>query len=697
MSKPVEIQISGRVAVLKVSNPPVNSLSHAVRLGLQKSVKQAEEDLSVKAIVIFCDGNTFIAGADIREFGKPPIKPYLPELINVIEAASKPIVIALHGTALGGGLELALGGHYRVALGSTQFGFPEVKLGLLPGAGGTQRLPRLIPVTNALNMITSGAMISARESFDLGLIDEIAEGEDIRSAGIAFAKKLIKDGKTSRPTSANACNPAEESYLKEARAKVAKSARGLIAPLKCVDAIEAALTLPFEEGLAKERALFEELMDSDQSAAMIHAFFGERQVAKLSEIEGIEPRKINTVGVVGGGTMGAGIAGSALLAGLDVTLAERNSLAAARAGDTVRKLLTMSVRRGKLSHDDFDRIMSEAFHITTDYADFGQVDLVIEAVFESMNVKKEVFQKLDAVCKPGAILASNTSYLDVNEIGAMTSRPQDVIGLHFFSPAHVMKLLEIVVAEKTAPDTVATGFALAKRLKKVAVRAGVCDGFIGNRILSRYRSALDGAVIAGASPFEIDRVLESFGLAMGPFAVSDLAGLDIGWAARKRLAPTRDPLEYVAQFTDRICELGRFGRKTGRGFYIYDEGALAGIPDPEVEEFVAAERIKKGITTRELSDQEIVDRYMAAMINEAARVVDEGIAERPLDVDVTLLNGYGFPRWRGGPMHYADTVGLDKILTDIQKFQQEDDWFWQPAPLIERLVDKGRNFSSLNK
>ena len=697
MSKPVEIQISGQIAVLKVSNPPVNSLSHAVRLGLQKTVKQAEEDPSVKAIVIFCDGSTFIAGADIREFGKPPTKPYLPELINEIEASSKPIVIALHGTALGGGLEIALGGHYRVALGSTQFGFPEVKLGLLPGAGGTQRLPRLIPVKNALNMITSGAMISASESFDLGLIDEIAAGEDIRSAGIAFAKKLIKDDKVSRPTSANTCNPAEESYLKEARAKAATLARGLAAPLKCVDAIEAALTLPFEEGLAKERALFEGLMDSDQSAAMIHAFFGERQVAKLPEIEGIEPRKIDAVGVVGGGTMGAGIAGSALLAGLDVTLAERNSLAAARAGDTVRKLLTASVRRGKLSHDNFDRIMSKAFRTTTDYADFGQVDLVIEAVFESMNVKKEVFQKLDAVCKPGAILATNTSYLDVNEIGAMTSRPQDVIGLHFFSPAHVMKLLEVVVADKTAPSAVATGFAIAKRLKKIAVRAGVCDGFIGNRILSRYRSALDGAVIAGASPFEIDRVLESFGLAMGPFAVSDLAGLDIGWATRKRLEPTRDPRERVAQFTDRICELGRFGRKTGRGFYIYDDGAVAGIPDPEVEEFVAAERMKKGITPRELSDQEMIDRYMAAMINEAARVVDEGIAERPLDVDVTLLNGYGFPRWRGGPMHYADTVGLDKILTDIKEFQQEDDWFWQPAPLIERLVAKGQKFSSLNK
>jgi len=697
VSKPVEIQISGQIAVLKVSNPPVNSLSHAVRLGLQKTVKQAEEDPSVKAIVIFCDGSTFIAGADIREFGKPPTKPYLPELINEIEASSKPIVIALHGTALGGGLEIALGGHYRVALGSTQFGFPEVKLGLLPGAGGTQRLPRLIPVKNALNMITSGAMISASESFDLGLIDEIAAGEDIRSAGIAFAKKLIKDDKVSRPTSANTCNPAEESYLKEARAKAATLARGLAAPLKCVDAIEAALTLPFEEGLAKERALFEGLMDSDQSAAMIHAFFGERQVAKLPEIEGIEPRKIDAVGVVGGGTMGAGIAGSALLAGLDVTLAERNSLAAARAGDTVRKLLTASVRRGKLSHDNFDRIMSKAFRTTTDYADFGQVDLVIEAVFESMNVKKEVFQKLDAVCKPGAILATNTSYLDVNEIGAMTSRPQDVIGLHFFSPAHVMKLLEVVVADKTAPSAVATGFAIAKRLKKIAVRAGVCDGFIGNRILSRYRSALDGAVIAGASPFEIDRVLESFGLAMGPFAVSDLAGLDIGWATRKRLEPTRDPRERVAQFTDRICELGRFGRKTGRGFYIYDDGAVAGIPDPEVEEFVAAERMKKGITPRELSDQEMIDRYMAAMINEAARVVDEGIAERPLDVDVTLLNGYGFPRWRGGPMHYADTVGLDKILTDIKEFQQEDDWFWQPAPLIERLVAKGQKFSSLNK
>ena len=697
MCKTIEVENSGQVAVLRISNPPVNALSHAVRFNLRKAVKQAEADPSTKAIVICCGGRTFIAGADIREFGKPPKEPYLPELINEIELTSKPIVIALHGTALGGGLEIALGGHYRVALETTRFGLPEVKLGLLPGAGGTQRLPRLIPVENALNMITSGAMIGASEAFDLGLIDEIAKGEDIRAAGIAFAQKLIKTGKSARPTSANPCSFAEESYLTAARTKVAKSARGLIAPLKCVDAIEAALTLPFEKGLAKERALFKELMDSDQRAAMIHAFFGERQVAKLPEIEGIEPRKIDALGVVGGGTMGAGIACSALLAGLDVTLAERDAAAAARAGGTVRQLLTGSVRRGKLSQDCFDRIMSEAFRTTTDYADFGQVDLVIEAVFESMDVKKEVFQKLDAVCKPGAILASNTSYLDVNEIGAMTSRPQDVIGLHFFSPAHVMKLLEVVVTNKTAPDVVATGFSLAKRLKKIAVRAGVCDGFIGNRILSSYRGAIDGAVLAGASPFEIDRTLETFGLAMGPFSVSDLAGLDIGWATRKRLALTRDPQERVAQFADRICELGRFGRKTGRGFYIYDEGARAGIPDPEVEEFVAAERIKKGITSRELSDQEIVDRYMAAMINEAAHVIDEGIAQRPLDVDVTLLNGYGFPRWRGGPMHYADSVGLDKILTDIKKFQQEDDWFWQPAPLIERLVAKGQNFASLNK
>ncbi|WP_372576647.1 FAD-dependent oxidoreductase [Ruegeria hyattellae] len=694
MTNPVTMERLGDLAVIEVSNPPVNALSQPVRAGLSETVAQAAADHHVKAIVICCAGRTFIAGADIREFGKPAMPPSLPEVINQIEATAKPVVIALHGTALGGGLELALGGHYRVALASARFGLPEVTLGLLPGAGGTQRLPRLVPISGAIDMITTGRQIGAAKALDLGLIDKIAEGEDTRSAGLDYAKALIEAGQPPRPTSALPCNPPEPGALDAARSRLAKSARGQIAPQKALDALQGAVDLPFAEGLAQERALFHELMNSDQRGAMIHAFFSERQVGKLDEIKGLAPRAIQSIGVVGGGTMGAGIATSALLSGLNVTLVERNSEAAERARTAVTGLLESAVTRGKLSEAKYGQIKAECFKTTTDYADFAPFDLVIEAVFESLDVKKEVFGKLDAVCKPGAILATNTSYLDVNAIAAMTVRPQDVIGLHFFSPAHVMKLLEVVVADNTAPEVTATGFALAKMLGKVAVRSGVCDGFIGNRILSHYRKALDGAVIAGASPYDVDSALVEFGLAMGPYAVSDLAGLDIGWATRKRLAPTRDKREAYAEFADRLCELGRFGRKTGRGYYLYTDGRPA--RDPEVEKIIAAERAAKGIKARPLSAQEIVDRYMAAMVNEAARVIEEGIARRPLDVDVTLLNGYGYPRWRGGPMYHADTVGLDKILRNITTFAAEDDFLWQPAPLLQRLVAEGKTFSSLN-
>lgn len=456
------------------------------------------------------------------------------------------------------------------------------------------------------------------------------------------------------------------------------------------------MSLPLSEGVKKERALFQELMASDQSKALIHGFFAERQVGKLPEIEGVEPREISHLGVVGGGTMGTGIAVSALLGGLHVTLAERDEAAASKAAAGVRKMLENAVKRGKLTETQRDAILAGAFSTTTSIEDLTPADLVIEAVFESMDVKKDVFTRLDQVCKPGAILASNTSYLDLNAIAAMTSRPQDVIGLHFFSPAHVMRLLEVVVGAETAPDAVATGFALAKRLKKVAVRAGVCDGFIGNRILSHYSKAVYGMVLAGASPYAVDKALTGFGLAMGPFAVGDLAGLDIGWANRKRLAPTRDPRETYPEFADRLCELGRFGRKTGRGFYIYDDSVKDPRPDPEVEEIISEERAAKGITPRTIGEDEIISRYMSAMVNEAARVVGDGIALRPLDVDVTLLNGYGFPRWRGGPMHYADTVGLKKILKDICRFNEEDPILWQPAPLLEQLAAEGRTFASLN-
>ncbi|MEX0350925.1 MAG: 3-hydroxyacyl-CoA dehydrogenase NAD-binding domain-containing protein [Paracoccaceae bacterium] len=682
------------IAVIEVSNPPVNALSQAVRAGLSETVASAAADHRIKAIVVCCAGRTFIAGADIREFGKPPMEPSLPDVINQIEVTAKPVVIALHGTALGGGLELALGGHYRIALASARFGLPEVTLGLLPGAGGTQRLPRLVPMSDAIDMITSGRQIGAAQALDLGLIDKIAQSDDIRDAGLDYASKLIATAAPPRPSSALPCNPPAPGALDAARTKLTRSARGQIAPQKALDALQCAAELPFSDGLAQERALFSELMKSDQRGALIHAFFSERQVGKLDEIKGVAPRAIQTIGVVGGGTMGAGIAASALLSGLIVTLVERDSEAAQHAYNAVTSLLEGAVKRGKLSAAEYGKIKAECFKTTKEYTKIADTDLVIEAVLESLDVKKEVFGRLDAVCKPSAILATNTSYLDVNTIAAMTARPEQVIGLHFFSPAHVMKLLEVVVADKTAPEVTATGFALAKKLGKVAVRSGVCDGFIGNRILSQYRKALDSAVIAGASPFDVDRALVDFGLAMGPYAVSDLAGLDIGWATRKRLAPARDPREAYAEFADRLCEMGRFGRKTGRGYYVYGDGGPT--PDPEVDAIIAEERHRKAIKARALSDQDIIDRFIAALVNEAARVVEEGIAQRPLDIDVTLLNGYGFPRWRGGPMYYADIVGLEKILLDITRFAAEDDFLWQPAPLLQRLVADGKNFASLN-
>ena len=694
MSNPVLMEVVDDIAVIAIANPPVNALSHAVRSGLDAAFAEIARRDDVKAVVIYGTDRTFIAGADIREFGKPPQEPFLPDLINRIEACTVPVVAALHGTALGGGLEVALGAHYRVAVPNARFGLPEVTLGILPGAGGTQRLPRLAGVEFALETITSGRQISADEALKTGVIDRISDTSDVREMGLTYARELVASGATPRRTSELSPVPVAAEVFDAARTRLAKKARGQLAPQNCIKAVEGATRLSFAEGLANERALFQELMESDQRAALIHAFFAERQVAKVPEIKDVAPRTIDQIGVIGGGTMGAGIAVSALLAGLQVTLIERDADAVARAEANVSKTLQGSVKRGKLSQEKYDAIMGGTFRASDDYATLAEADVVIEAVFESMEVKKGVFTKLDAICKPGAVLASNTSYLDVNEIAAMTSRPEDVIGLHFFSPAHVMRLLEIVVADKTAPEVTATGFALAKRLKKVAVRAGVCDGFIGNRILSHYRKAGDGAVLAGASPFEVDRALVNFGLAMGPYAVSDLAGLDIGWATRKRLAPTRDPREVYAEFADRLCEAGHFGRKTGKGFYVYGEEGQA--PNDEVLEHIATERAAKGIAVREISEQEIVDRYMAAMINEAARVVEEGIALRPLDVDVTLLNGYGFPRWRGGPMQYADTVGLDKVLADIERFAQEDDFLWQPASLLKRLVAEGKTFADLN-
>lgn len=693
MSEAIEYECVGDIAVLKANNPPVNALGMDVRAGLIAGVERAEAE-GARAILIYGGGRTYFAGADIREFGKPPTKPYLPDVCNRIEASPLLVVSSMHGTALGGGLEIAISTHYRIAVPSARMGLPEVHLGLIPGATGTQRLPRLVGVEKSLDIMTTGRQINAQQALELGVIDRIAEGEP-RDIGLAYAQELLDAGAPRRAVSEMPA-PAPIDFDAAYDATLARS-RGQISPAYCVRAVKAACDLPFAEGVAAERALFHELMETDQRQGMIHAFFSERAVSKLPDLEGVEPRDLNSIGVIGGGTMGSGIATACLLSGLNVVLLEMTPEAAEAARGRIEGNLGGAVKRGKLSQDRYDAITGKALSFSTEYAALSDVDLVIEAVFEEMGVKKQVFTQLDAVCKPGAVLASNTSYLDIDEIAACTSRPRDVIGLHFFSPAHVMKLLEVVVADATAPDVVATGFALGKKLGKVSVRAGVCDGFIGNRILKTYRTCADHLVLDGASPYQIDKAMTGFGFAMGPFAVADLAGLDIGWATRKRLAPTRDPSERVPTYPDKLCEDGHFGQKTGKGYYDYAGGKRGGVPNPQVMELIEAEREELGVTPRVFTDEEIVRRYMASMVNEAAKVVGEGIARRPLDVDMTLLFGYGFPRYNGGPLKWADMQGLPALLDDIRRYAEEDAYFWQPAPLLEQLVAEGRSFDDLNK
>lgn len=684
----------GDIAVLKAQNPPVNALGYDIREGLLAGIERAEKD-GAKAVLIYGDGRTYFAGADITEFGKPPRGIFLPDLCTRIESSPLLVVSALHGTALGGGLEVALGSHYRIAVPSARVGLPEVLIGVMPGAGGTQRLPRLIGVEASVDVITSGRQVGAKEALELGILDRIEEGEP-REIGLAYTQELLESGATRRPVSEM---PAPEAVDFDVLYEtVLKKGRGLLAPAVAVRGIQACCELPFDEGMKRERELFMELMNTDQRQGMIHAFFSERAVSKLPELKGVAPRELASIGVIGGGTMGAGIATAALLSGLPVVMLEMTEEAAEAAKGRIAGNLQGALKRGKISEAQFTQLTEQALTLAVDYDALSDVDLVIEAVFEEMSVKKVVFGKLDAVCKKGAILASNTSYLDVNEIAASTSRPEDVIGLHFFSPAHVMKLLEIVVADKTALDVVATGFALGQRLKKISVRAGVCDGFIGNRILATYRKAADHMVLDGASPYQIDKALTDFGFAMGPFAVADLAGLDIGWAVRKRKrAEGMDPRDRDSEYMDKVCEAGNFGQKTGKGYYVYEAGKRGGTPNPEISDLIAAERAAKGITPRAFTDEEIVTRYMAAMVNEAAKVVGEGIARRPLDVDMTLLFGYGFPRYRGGPLKWADIEGLDKVLATVKAGAQDDSYFWDPAPLLEKLVAEGRTFDDLNK
>ena len=698
-SGPVTFARDGDVFVVTIDNPPVNALGVDVRRGLVAAIAAAEADGAARAVLIVGAGRNFIAGADIREFGKTPQPPSLPDACLAIENCAKPVVAAIHGAALGGGLEVALAAHYRIASPTAKLGLPEVLLGLMPGAGGTQRAPRLVGVQPALDLMLSGRHAGAKEALSLGLVDRLAKDADARAEGLAYANELVAANAPVRRTREGAGladAAASRAALDAARADTARKSRGLFSPMKIIEAVDAALTLPFAEGMLLERQLFMQCIDSPQRAGLIHAFFAEREVLKAPETKSAQPRALESAGIIGGGTMGAGIAVAMLDAGMPVTMIERDEPSLARGRQFVEKVYDGLIKKGRMT-DEAKRTVMARFTGSTRYDALADVDIVVEAVFEDMGVKKAVFAELDRVCKPGAVLATNTSYLDIDEIAASISRPQDVVGLHFFSPANIMKLLEIVVPARVSADVVATGFALAKKLKKVPVRAGVCDGFIGNRILAVYRQAADHMVEDGASPYDIDAAVRNFGYPMGPFQVSDLAGGDIGWATRKRKAATRDPKARYVQIADRLCERGWFGQKTQRGYYLYPEGARAGVPDPEVLAIIDAERERAGIAPRRFTEEEIMRRYMAAMINEGANVVHQRIALRPLDVDVTFLYGYGFPRHRGGPMKYADTVGLPQVLADIREFAKQDPLFWQPSPLLVDLVERGADFASLNQ
>lgn len=695
----INIERNGNVGLIKIDYPPVNAAGLKVRSGLVQAVSELDQDSDIKAIALYGAGRTFVAGADIREFGKPSQPPVLPDVIDTIENLEKPVIACIHGTALGGGLEIALGCHYRVIIESGKVGLPEVTLGILPGAGGTQRTPRLIGIEAALKMIVYGNPVSSKHALELGLVDKVSREKDPRQVALEFAEEIITSGAKVR----RSCDIGDKlvknseniSAISRYREKLAKSSKHLFSPHKCVDAVEACLELPFEQGLKKERALFLECMDSPQRQGLIHAFFAQRKAAKIPELSIAHPRDIEKICVIGGGTMGAGITASLLFSGLSVTMIERDQDSADRGKANVNQILQGAVERGKLDQANYAEILADRFSTAADYRAANGADLAIEAVFEDLELKQKVFAALDKEMPPGAIMATNTSYLDINQIAAATDRPADVIGLHFFSPAHIMKLLEIVVPENTSPDVTASAFTLAKRLGKVAVRAGICDGFIGNRVMAAYRKAADYMVEDGASPYQVDTALREFGFAMGPYQTADLAGLDIGWANRKRLAPSRPSEERYVKIADQICERDWLGRKTGRGYYRYEEDPK-GLPDPEVEQLISDARSAKGIQARRFDNDEIVARYLAAMINEASRVVEEGIALRPLDVDVTLLFGYGFPRWRGGPMKFADMQGIDSILSNIEQYSLEDSYFWKPADLLIELSARQSSFEQLN-
>ncbi|MDA0339652.1 MAG: 3-hydroxyacyl-CoA dehydrogenase NAD-binding domain-containing protein [Proteobacteria bacterium] len=680
--------------MVSVNSPPVNALSAPVRQGLFDGVKALDADDAVKAIIIICEGRTFIAGADITEFGKPPQGPDLRSVHESMEYASKPVIAAIHGTALGGGLETALACHYRVAIPSAKVGLPEVKLGLLPGAGGTQRLPRLIGPERAAKVIVDGNPLSATEAASLGIIDAVIDG-DLKDGAIAYAKALVAEGKGPRRIRDMDIDASglPENFFSEFRASIARKTRGFPAPEKIIQCIEAAISMPFDEGMAFERAGIAELMAGTESQAMRYMFFADREVAKIPGIsKDIEQRPIKKAAVMGAGTMGGGIAMNFANAGIPVTILEVDQAPLDRGLGVIEANYRNTQKKGRLTEAEADARIG-LISSTLSYEDIGDADIVIEAVFENMEVKKEVFKKLDAVMKAGAILATNTSYLDVNEIASVTSCPGDVIGLHFFSPANVMRLLEIVRGAKTGDDVLATCMSMAKTIGKIGVVAGVCHGFIGNRMLSRYSTEANKMLLEGALPQQIDDVLYNFGMPMGPFTMGDLAGLDVGGRARAEF-PDLFPIDPdFPVFADIIAATGRYGQKTKGGYYKYGDDRSR-TPDPEVEALIIAESEKRGIERREISEEEIIERCIYAAINEGARVLEEGIALRPCDIDVIWINGYGFPAYRGGPMFYADLIGLDKVHAAVEKYRQRyGDRNWKHSPLLEKLARAGKGFA----
>jgi 3-hydroxyacyl-CoA dehydrogenase len=682
-----DLTVEGEVGIVAIDSPPVNALSRDVREGLKLGVEKAEADPAVKATVIICAGRTFIAGADITEFGKPHAAPFLPAVLDVIENAKKPVVAALHGTALGGGFEVALTAHYRIAVPSAKCGLPEIKLGLIPGAGGTQRLPRLVGVEKALDVILSGAPFGARDAKEWGVVDALAEEGELREDAIAFARHLIAEKaplKRVRDRDGKLAEARGKPEIFEAIRKAnARKFRGFEAWEKAILSVKNAVDLSFDEGMAKERETFMALIASTQSKAQRHVFFAERAAAKIADIGPDTPTKpIAKVGVIGAGAMGGGIAMNFLTAGIPVTIVETSKEALDRGVSIMRRNYENTARKGRMTMDEVEARMRRLTP-TLDFGALHGADLVIEAVYENMDLKKSIFERLDGIAKPGAILASNTSYLNIDEIAAKTKRSEDVLGMHFFSPANVMRLLEIVRAERTSKTTLATVAALAPKIGKVGVTVGVCHGFVGNRMLAERRREAGKLILEGATPWAVDRVITDFGLPMGPFAMSDLAGLDIGWSAETSKRAT---------IREILCEEGRRGQKTGAGFYDYDAERNA-KPSAHVEEIVCAFAASKGIAQREISDAEILERCIYPMINEGAKILEEGKAQRASDIDIVWIYGYGWPVYRGGPMFTADTIGLKTVLGKLKEFQARFGDDFKPSALLERLAAEGGSFS----